>query len=74
MKIETVILEEKEYYIIETLLLNNKEYYILVNVDNSEDICIRKKIIELDEEYLMGLENELEFNLVMEEYRKKAGK
>lgn len=74
MNMETVILNEKEYYVIEKIIIEEKEYYILINTTDNEDICIRKKIIEKEEEYLVGLESEKEFNLVMEEYKKKVDK
>lgn len=70
MKLETVLLDNKEYYVIEKIQLNNNEYYILVNTLHNEDFCIRKKAIENDIEFLVGLADELEFNDVMNEYRR----
>lgn len=71
MKLDTVLLDNKEYYVIEKIILNNNEYYILVNTLYNEDFCIRKKTIENNVEFLVGLTDELEFNNVLDEYRKK---
>ena len=68
MKIETINLNNKEYVLIEKININNVEYYILANEFDNKDLCVRKKIIENNEEYLVGLESEEEFNLVMSSY------
>lgn len=73
MMLKTVLLDEKEYYVIEEIKLD-EEYYILANTIDNLDICIRKKIKENDQEYLVGLSDEKEYNLVMEAYKKKVEK
>jgi len=54
-----------EYAIIEEIEANNNKYVYLSNVNDSEDFCIRKVIIEGNEEVLIGLEDEDEFDLAL---------
>ena len=71
MKAEYVVLDNKDYIIMEKLLINNIKYYILAS-EEQKDVCIRKEITEENEKYLVGLDNEEEFNLVMEKYLNKT--
>lgn len=68
MNIETVELENKEYYIIEKISINSNLYYILINVDDKNDLIIRKYVKEEDGEYLVGLDDEKEYYEVMKNY------
>ena len=68
MKVKTIILDNKEYIVLEKINLRYNEYYILANEFDNKDLCIRKKTIENNEEYLVGLDNDEEFNLVMTSY------
>lgn len=74
MNVEYVELNNREYVILEKIYINNILYYILGNENVKNDICVRKEIIENDEKYLIGLDNEAEFDLVMEKYIKKLQK
>lgn len=71
MKIDSVILENKEYFVAEKIEINNKLYYLLINENDNTDFCIRKRSIEEGIEYLVGLDNEKEFDLVMQTYLDK---
>ena len=73
MNVETVFLEEKEYVVLEIIKIADIEYFVLVNYENTEDFCIRKKIIENGIEYLVGLNDENEFNLIMSKFKEKRG-
>ena len=55
---ETIILEDGIEYII-TDKINN--YLYLNNINNPKDFCIRKEIMENEEEYIVGLKNEEEY-------------
>ena len=68
MNIETVKVENKNYYIVNELEANNNLYLYLVNENDNSDIIIRKKVIIDDEEFLTGLDDEEEFNMVMKLY------
>ena len=74
MKIETVELDNKDYYVVEKVNNNNNLYYILINTVDNKDMLVRKVIEENGEKYLVGLDSELEFDEVMLLYQKKGGK
>ena len=69
---EVIMLEDNlEYAEIETLNYNNNTYYLLVQTDNPENICIRKLLIENNEEYIVGLDSKEEFDNVINLFSKK---
>lgn len=68
MRIESVTLENKEYFVIEKLTYKDNLYYILINENDNNDICIRKRIVENTVEYLVGLDDEYEFDSIMQLY------
>lgn len=70
MSLNTVLINDNEYYIIKKIKLNNNIYFLLINCNNEKDFCIRKKFTEKNEEYLIGLDNQAEFNNVMMEFHK----
>ncbi len=49
------------YAVVDEIKINNITYVYLSNINNSEDFCIRKIIIENNKEYLQGLNNKEEF-------------
>ena len=76
-------MEEKEYNVItlednieytevDKIEYNNNTYIFLSDLENPENFCIRKLIKENDEEYIVGLDTEEEFdkilNLFMQKY------
>ena len=72
MNLEVVTLNNKEYYVVDKLEINNIIYYLLVQETDNEDFMIRKKIVENNTEYLIGLDDEEEFNLVLNKYLSKG--
>lgn len=72
-EITTVVLENGlEYLIIDEILDNNNNNYVyLTNVNDEEDFCIRKYIIENDNEIYVGLDNDDEFDQALQLYAKK---
>ena len=65
--VNTVVLENGiEYTEVDELVYNNTRYVLLSNVDNIKDSCIRKIEMEDNEEYLCRLENENEFNTILD--------
>ena len=65
---ETIVLEDGiEYIITDTI----KDYVYLNNINDLEDFCIRKKIKENDEFYLIGLENDEEFYNALKLFEQK---
>ena len=69
-------MEEKEYNVItlednieyteiDKIEYNNNTYLFLSDLENPENFCIRKLVIENDEEYIIGLETEEEFDKIL---------
>lgn len=66
VEINTVVLENGvEYTEVDDLIYNNTKYILLSNVKNVKDSCIRKLLVEDDEEYLERLENDHEFEQIL---------
>ncbi len=71
MELETVILDDGiEYAVIKELKINNTLYTLFANVNDSEDICYRKTVNENGEEYYVGLDDDKEFDLVVNYFAK----
>lgn len=75
-------MEEKEYNVItlednieyteiDKIEYNNNTYIYLSDIENPENFCIRKLIIENNEEYIIGLDNEEEFNNAFNLFQQK---
>ena len=69
---DTIILDDGiEYAIIKEEKINNIVYTLFTNIENQEDICYRKTIIDEDgDECYVGLDNEKEFDLVAMHFAK----
>jgi len=71
-EVRTIILEDNEsYVIIDEISYKDIKYIYLVNEQKIEKICIRKINIINGKECLIGLDNEDEFKLALNEYIKK---
>lgn len=70
--INTIVLENGvEYTEVDDLIYNNTKYILLSNIKNVKDSCIRKISIENNEEYLCRLDDDSEFDVVLELFMKK---
>lgn len=68
---DTIVLDNgTEYVIIKEEIINGTVYTLFSNIDDDSDICIRKTVVDNDEEYYVGLDNEKEFDLVMAYFTK----
>ena len=65
---ETVILEDGLEYIVTDKIDN---YLYLNNINDYKDFCVRKEIIEDNEEYIIGLDNEEELEKALKLFEKK---
>ena len=74
MKIDMLKIDDNSYYIVNELNFNNYIYLFLINNQDKNDVIIRKKIIENNEEYIIGLENEEEFEQVRKEAFERISK
>ena len=72
MDVRTIILENGvEYTEIDDLIYNNIRYILLSNINNVMDSCIRKIEIKNDKEYLFKLDNDNEFDVVLNLFLEK---
>lgn len=72
MEVNTIVLENGiEYTEIDDLIYNDVKYILLTNVKNAKDSCIRKVMIENDEEYLCRLDDDKEFDTVLDMFLEK---
>lgn len=64
--VNTVVLENGvEYTQIDELIYDNISYVLLSNIKNIKDSCIRKIIIENNDEYLCRLEDHNEYEKIL---------
>ncbi|MBQ2872547.1 MAG: DUF1292 domain-containing protein [Bacilli bacterium] len=70
--IDTIVLENGvEYTEIDDLIHNDTRYILLSNIKNVKDSCIRKIEIEDGEEYLSKLEDDNEYERVLDLFLQK---
>ena len=70
--INTVVLENGiEYTEIDKLIHNDIEYVLLSNVKDVKDSCIRKILVQNDEEYVCRLDSDMEFDIVLDLFIKQ---
>lgn len=70
--INTIVLENGiEYTEIDDLVYNDTKYVLLSNVKNVKDSCIRKITIENNEEYVCRLEDDSEFDIILNMFVEK---
>ena len=70
--INTVILENGvEYTEVDDLVYENTRYILLSNIGNVRDSCIRKIIIDNNLEYISELDNEKEFDVILNLFLEK---
>ncbi len=60
-EVKIIDLENGTYAIIDEISIDNTKYVYLAKEDNPLDFCIRKTILENNEEYLVKLDNDQEF-------------
>ena len=64
--INVITLEDGiEYAIIDEIKHGDKKYIFLANINDYQDFCIRKVITEKDGEFLVGLDDDAEFDLAL---------
>ena len=72
MNIDVIKLENgKEYGIIDTLTHNNSNYLVLANILDNNDFCVRKVIEKEGREVIIKLNNQNEFEEIMEMFYNK---
>lgn len=69
---ESIILDDGiEYIIMDSEVIDDTEYTLFVNVNDNNDICFRKTVIENGERYFVGLDDKMEFDKVLLKFTKK---
>ena len=72
VEVNTIVLENGiEYTEVDDLIYNNTKYILLSNIKNVKDSCIRKISNHDDKEYLCRLEDEKEFEIVLNKFIEK---
>ena len=70
--LESIILDDGiEYLIYDSETIDNTEYTLFVNINDENDICFRKTVVENGEKYFIGLDNDKEFEKVLLTFTKK---
>ena len=70
--VNTIILENGvEYTEIDKLVYNNTEYLLLSNIKNVKDSCIRKIGMNNNEEMVCRLDDDNEFDIILDLFMKK---
>ncbi|MBQ9011047.1 MAG: hypothetical protein IJ093_00145 [Bacilli bacterium] len=57
-----------DYSILDEISLNSDTYVYLANIEDETDFCIRKVKIEAGEKFLVGLDNDQEFDKALNLY------
>ncbi len=68
IEVNVINIASINYYIVETIEIDMGKYFVLVNESNNEDVCIRKVIVENNQEYLVKLDNEEELVSVLQKF------
>lgn len=67
-----VTLEDNiEYTEIDRIENNNNTYVVLSDLENPEKFCIRKLIMENNEEFIIGLDSKEEFDTILKIFTEK---
>ena len=64
-EVETLEIDGKEYFLVDKILDKTTNYYYFANINDTSDIQILK---DKDEEYIKGLDTEVEFDKALEIY------
>ncbi|MEG0794486.1 MAG: hypothetical protein RSG95_01685 [Bacilli bacterium] len=71
-EVDFITLEDGiDYIIIDEIMVGNTKYVYLVNENDDLDFVIRKVKIENNEDYLVGLETDEEFDYALKEFTEK---
>lgn len=60
-----LILDDKKYLVVDTIEANNAKYVYFVDDDDDTDFFVRKEVTENEEEFLIGLDDDQEYDKAM---------
>ena len=70
--VNTMVLENViEYTEVDTIVYNNNKYILLSNINYVKDSCIRKIVFENNIEYVSRLDDDNEFDMILNLFMKK---
>lgn len=70
-EVKVIDLENGTFVITDEILINGIKYVYLTNENDVMDFCIRKVKIENNEEYLVKLDSDQEFDIAIQEFLNK---
>ena len=70
-EVKVIDLENGTFVITDEILINGIKYVYLTNENDVMDFCIRKVKIENNEEYLVKLASDQEFDIAIQEFLNK---
>ena len=70
-EVKVIDLENGTFVITDEIFINGIKYVYLTNENDVMDFCIRKVKIENNEEYLVKLESDQEFDTAIQEFLNK---
>ena len=70
-EVKVIDLENGTFVITDEIFINGIKYVYLTNENDVMDFCIRKVKIENNEEYLVKLESDQEFDIAIQEFLNK---
>lgn len=70
-EVKVIDLENGTFVITDEILINGIKYVYLTNENDVMDFCIRKVKIENNEEYLVKLESDQEFDIAIQAFLNK---
>jgi len=71
-QVKTLVLEDGiEYFVIDEIEYKGDTYYYFANMNDEKDVCVRKKLIENNEEYITMLDSVEELQEVLAIFAEK---
>lgn len=69
--VKVITLDNKEYIIADEIIINNIKYVYLTNEQDFLDFSIRKIEVENNEEFIVKLDSDQEFDMAMQAFTNK---
>lgn len=60
-----LILDDKKYLVVDTIEAKNVKYVYFVDDDDDNDFFVRKEVTENEEKFLIGLDDDQEYDKAM---------
>ena len=60
-----LILDDKKYLVVDTIEANKVKYVYFVDDDDDNDFFVRKEVTENEEKFLIGLDDDQEYDKAM---------